>query len=348
MNKSLLATFVCTAGLLCTAAWSAPGEYWEITSKMEMPGMPMAMPATTIKVCIAKGAEKNPPPNKDCETTDVRTSGSKTLWKVRCNQNGEIMTGSGEMSGNADKSEGTTRLTGKSGGQNIDMTMTYQSRRIGGACDSDEMMNKVKSQMCDTSKFTSTVEWIGSAERFLKDQTACPGKKEPLCNAVRKDAVRDGGIYQMLVTEEKRNGGLIARSCGLDMEATTRTMCKSLTGSKVEAMASYCPAEAKAYRDAARKKACEGRSYTSKGDLAKCLSGTSTAATDDEAPAASTRSTSKGTSKGNAAAPDESQTQSGQGKSSSAAPAPAPTPASPNPADAVLDGAKKLKGLFGL
>lgn len=336
MNKSLLATFVCTAGLFCTAAWSAPGEYWEITSKMEMPGMPMAMPATTTKVCIAKGSEKNPPPNKDCEMTDVRTSGNKTLWKVRCNHNGEIMTGSGEMSGNADKSEGTTRLSGKSGGQNIDMTMAYQSRRIGGSCDSDEMMNKIKGQICDTSKY-STNDWIGNAERFLKDQTTCPGKKEPMCNAVRKDAVREAGVYQYLATIEKNNGGLIARSCGLDMEATTRAMCKSLPGSKVEAMASYCPAEAKAHRDAARKKACEGRSYTSKGDLSKCLSGASTdndsAASDQDA---APGSQSKGSNKGKAAA------------APTAAPTPAPTPAAPNPADAVLDGAKKLKGLFGL
>jgi hypothetical protein len=103
-----------------------------------------------MKVCIAKGAERDPKqaaPSKDCEMTDIKVAGNKSSWKVRCNQNGEIMTGTGEISGNSDKSEGTIHLNGKSGGQAVNMTQTYSSKRIGGSCDSDEAANRIRRPM---------------------------------------------------------------------------------------------------------------------------------------------------------------------------------------------------------
>lgn len=343
MNKFLLVALSIVASAFAPTAWSAPGEYWEVTTKMEMPGMPMAMPATTTKVCIAKGAEKNPPPNKDCEMMDVKVSGNKTSWRVRCNQNGEIMTGSGEMSGTPDKSEGTMHLSGKSGGQAFDMTMKHQSRRLGGSCDSEELVNKMKDQsnkmkeqMCDTSKFKSTVEWVNSAGLLLNDQT-CPGKKAPLCDAVRRDAVRDAAVYRQLVLTEKNNGGLVSKACGLNMEAATGAICKTLGRGNLDALAPYCPAEAKAYREAVRKKNCEGRSYTSRADLSKCLGGEATGEAEDEP----VRPQARG--KAGAVKPDDdaddTQFKTRQSK---------PQSDSPNPAGAVLESAKKLKGLFGL
>ena len=332
MKKLLIAGFACAVSTLSTSAFSAPGEYWEISSKMEMPGMPFAMPGSTVKVCIPKGAEKDPrqaAPNKDCEMTDIKMSGNKSSWKMRCNMNGEVMNGTGEMSGNAEQSEGTVHLNGKSGGQPVDVTMSHKSKRLGGACDSDEMMNKIKGEMCDTSKFTSTTQWINSAAMFMKGST-CPGKKEQLCNAVSQDAPRDAGVYQHLVNTEKSNGGLIAKGCGLSMVTMTKSICKTLNGKNVGTLASYCPAEAKAYRDEARKKACEGRSYTAKSDLTKCLSGQGATAT-MEVQDAAVESPSKGA-------------DSGQKTGMPSLPG---LPSMPNSAESVIDGAKKLKGLFG-
>jgi len=326
MRKLIGTSLLFFATAMAIPAFAAPGEYWEMTNKMEMAGMPFAMPATTTKVCMPKGNEKDPKytADKECQVTDVKVSGNKTSWKVRCDHKGEILNGSGEMTGTPDKSEGIIRMNGVSGGQKIDMTQTYSSKRIGGACDSEEQINKVKSQICDTTGF-ETAQWIGNAHLFLEGNT-CPGKKEPLCAAVRKDAPRDAGIYNMLVTTEKGNGGLIARSCALNMEATTKALCKTVNGNNVNTLAQYCPVEVKAYREEARRKACEGRSYTGKEDLSKCLAGKGNDASgsDDSAVSASTKV--KGT---------VSTTES----------KPAETPA--NPAAAVMDGAKKLKGLFG-
>jgi hypothetical protein len=114
---------------------AAPGEYWEITTKMDMPGMPMAMPATTVKVCIPKGAERDPKytAGKGCVISDLKTSGNKTSWSMRCDQEGQIMTGTGEMTGTPDNSQGKMHLVG-SGKQAFEMNQTYASKRLGGSC----------------------------------------------------------------------------------------------------------------------------------------------------------------------------------------------------------------------
>ena len=100
MNRHYLAVLGMLTGLLSVAAYAAPGEYWEVTNKMEMPGMPFAMPATTTKVCIPKGSENNPEKtsgDKSCKMTDIKTVGNKTTWKARCDRDGEVMTGVGEQ-----------------------------------------------------------------------------------------------------------------------------------------------------------------------------------------------------------------------------------------------------------
>lgn len=139
MGKTLrfsLALLFCT---FASAASAAPGEWWEIDSKTEMPGMPYSIPATTTKVCVAKGAASDPRQTMQdpaCKMTDVRTSGNKTTWKMHCVRNGEAMDGSGEFTGTPDNYQGVTRLKGTSGGHPIDMTSSYKGKRVGPACDS--------------------------------------------------------------------------------------------------------------------------------------------------------------------------------------------------------------------
>jgi len=121
-----------------SAAYGAPGEWWEVTSKMEMPGMPFAMPATTTKVCIAKGAVSDPHQSmqdKECKMTDIKTSGNKTSWKMRCVRDGEVMNGTGDITSTADSYDGTMHVSGKSGGKPMNMSTTYRGKRIGPACD---------------------------------------------------------------------------------------------------------------------------------------------------------------------------------------------------------------------
>lgn len=139
MNKISTIGLALLLGAYTSTATAAPGEWWEITSKTEMPGMPFKMPETTVRVCVANDAASDPRQtmqDKDCKMTDIKTSGNKTTWKMRCVRDGEVMNGDGEFVGNADSYKGVTRLKGTSDGQAIDMTSSYRGKRVGPKCDS--------------------------------------------------------------------------------------------------------------------------------------------------------------------------------------------------------------------
>lgn len=317
MNKHLTAMLAMLTGLLSAAASAAPGEYWEVTSKMEMPGMPFAMPPTTQKVCIPKGGENDPAKtsgDKDCKMTDIKTVGNKTTWKARCDRDGEVMTGVGEQTTTAKGYQGKMRFSGKSGGQDVDMTMAFSGKRVGGKCDSEEQVKAMKAQVCDTSHYRNTAEWIGSANLILQPGAACAEQRKEFCEAVRKDAPRDAQTYSALQMQEQHQlGGIsIAKECKLNMAATTKSICKKLNADNYDELSAHCPTEAKKFREDQRRKECEGRSYTARTDLDKCLNAASSS-DDDESGDAPAKS----------------------GKSSD------------GPASKALEGAKKLKGMFG-
>lgn len=123
-----------TASLINPASVLAAGndELWEVSTKMDMPGMPMAMPAQTVKVCMKKGNEKDPnialPKNEgqDCKMSDVKVSGNKTSWTTKCTGDNP-MTGSGEITAGNGSYAGKMNMHSGDG----DMTMAYEGKRIG-------------------------------------------------------------------------------------------------------------------------------------------------------------------------------------------------------------------------
>lgn len=135
------------AALVSASTLAAPGEYWEITSKMDMPGMKFAMPAQTHKMCVPKGEERNPKSTQDkdsdCQMIDLKNSGNKTSWKMKCVHKGEPMMMEGESTHEKDSYSGKMHMSGKSGGRPMDMTQTYRGKRVGGACDTMEAVNKM-------------------------------------------------------------------------------------------------------------------------------------------------------------------------------------------------------------
>jgi len=347
--------------VLSGLALAAPGEYWEITSKMEMPGMPMAMPATTLKICLPLGGERDPrhTADKNCVVSDVVNSGNKTSWKMRCDHNGDIMNGSGEMTGTRDNAEGVMRLSGTSGGKKFDMTNSYKNRRIGGSCDTDEMANKMKgmaqAQSCDVGRFN--LEQKISLSYLMLDEKTCPGKKQPFCDSVRTEAVRDAKVYAVLVETDKKAKIQVAGACGINMAATTQAICRTVNEGNYGTLTRYCPAEAKLYQDSARRKACEGRSFTGREDLSRCLQGkqdsmmesTEVTESSDEAPQFKVRKKASNEVTAPSRVLDQAADTSpginaNPGFNNNPGANPNPTP---NPTESLLDGARKLKGLFG-
>lgn len=242
------------------------GEKWEIVTKSEMPGM--AMPAVTMNVCIKKGAEKDPANlmqrDNNCKVTDVKTSGGKTSWKMKCDNNGEVMTGSGEVKHKSDSFQGVSRMAGKANGADVDMTANYQGRRLGVACDTNDppevakisgdlgdMMGMVKAQMqsamaeqCEVSNYTPG-DLIST--RFFGPSAVCAASQKHACKVIAKEATREPDVYIKLVKRDETSDVSIATLCKLDMNATTKAICLKVNRSNFTELADYCPAEAKAF-----------------------------------------------------------------------------------------------------
>lgn len=104
--------------------------YWELISTMEMPGMPMKMPPTKIKHCYTKedvkDQKKAVTTDKNCTVTDLKQSGNKVTWKMKCTGK-NAGTFSGETVFKGDSYDSTMKM--QSQGQSMDMKV--KARRLG-------------------------------------------------------------------------------------------------------------------------------------------------------------------------------------------------------------------------
>ena len=106
---------------------------WEVKVEMQMPGMPMSLPAQTIRQCVtpqdAADPQKAAPPNprgrgpNDCKVSDYKIDGNKVTWSMTCSQ----MTGAGEFVYAADAYTGTMKMNM----QGQEMVMKYAGKRLG-------------------------------------------------------------------------------------------------------------------------------------------------------------------------------------------------------------------------
>jgi hypothetical protein len=141
LRNIVLSAIVCALALpLLAATPIAKAGKWESTIQMEMPNMPMKIPAQTVATCVTKeqaeNAENLIPKTGDkrggCTYTDVKVEGSTVSWKVVCEKSG--MTGSGSMTYHGDTYEGSMQM--KMRDQDITGKMTG---KFLGACDGTEI-----------------------------------------------------------------------------------------------------------------------------------------------------------------------------------------------------------------
>lgn len=89
MKKTIIAVlFALILPVTGYAADAMRDGYWEMTSTMDMPGMPMKMPPTVIKHCYTKedvkDQKKTITTDKNCTVTELKQSGNKVTWKIKC------------------------------------------------------------------------------------------------------------------------------------------------------------------------------------------------------------------------------------------------------------------------
>ena len=104
--------------------------YWELVTSMEMPGMPMKMAPTKIKHCYSKedvkDQKKTITTDKNCTVTDLKQSGNKVTWSMKCTGK-NAGTFSGETVYKGDAYDATMKM--KAEGQT--MNVKVKGKRIG-------------------------------------------------------------------------------------------------------------------------------------------------------------------------------------------------------------------------
>lgn len=132
-----------TAAALCLTAlpWAVSAQApvrdgrWEISTEMDMPGMPMKMPPVKTTQCITKEQANDPTAvvpkadqdkNSNCKVSDYKVVGNKVSWTLKC-EGKNAMSGNGEITYAADSYDGWMKMKMS----DTEMTMKYKAKRLG-------------------------------------------------------------------------------------------------------------------------------------------------------------------------------------------------------------------------
>jgi len=110
---------------------------WEITTKMEMQGMPMKMPARKHTQCLTKKnmlktmVPKEQDKKEECKITDQKISGNTVTWIMKCSGK-DAMEMTGKTTYHGDTFEGTiTMISNDPEEGKMKMINHISGRRIG-------------------------------------------------------------------------------------------------------------------------------------------------------------------------------------------------------------------------
>ncbi len=131
-SRTALALLVISLPALAYAEDASPMQegLWEISMKIEIPGLPFQMPPQTVQHCYTKKDLQEsagvPKQEGDCKVTDLKRTGNKVTWKTACK--GKDGSGTGEMTfKGATASEGMVKMD--AGGKAT--TTRYEGKRLG-------------------------------------------------------------------------------------------------------------------------------------------------------------------------------------------------------------------------
>jgi hypothetical protein len=126
---------ICAIFLFSAVSWAIdfnPGKY-EISSKVEIPGMSVTIPPQTITECMTEQdlVLKNNTPNQNCEIKDVKEVGNTISWKMKCTQEGQTIKSSGQIDYAGNSFKGTIIMNMGTQTGNMTTTTIIEGKRIG-------------------------------------------------------------------------------------------------------------------------------------------------------------------------------------------------------------------------
>jgi hypothetical protein len=104
---------------------------WEVTTRMEMPGTSMSMPAVTSTQCLTKKdfVPQGSQQGQECKITKTKVDGNTVTWTVKCSGQGGEVTGTGRMTYSGSSYKGTIEMTMTQ--SNMKMISHINGHRIG-------------------------------------------------------------------------------------------------------------------------------------------------------------------------------------------------------------------------
>jgi hypothetical protein len=149
-------------------------ELWEVSTQMNMAGMPAGMGSQKSQVCTEKGDPKKAMTrgNDKCKVKDFKQSGNSVHMEMSCPEGDAVM----DTTYNAAHSEykGTMKMTSKHG----DMTMTMAGRKIG-TCDAKQAKAEREEKVAAVHKQAAEGQAMLAAER-QKSIDACNRSPETM------------------------------------------------------------------------------------------------------------------------------------------------------------------------
>ncbi len=102
---------------------------WEITTKVEMPGMPMSIPAMKHTQCITQenAVPESSQPDQECQITDQKVVGDTVTWSMECDTPEGKSTATGNINYDGDTFEGTIKMKI----EGMEMIQNLNGQRIG-------------------------------------------------------------------------------------------------------------------------------------------------------------------------------------------------------------------------
>lgn len=256
--------------LLSACLLAAPviaDDKWEVTTSMEMVGMPFQMPPTTRTVCLPpgeQGNEKMVPADKNCKMTSFTNTGNTSRFRMECGAP-QKMTGEGEITRlGKDAYKGMMRAQGNFNGENADLTMKYAGRKIGSCPASENIQNQAKAAIAQQQAMVGqTCKQLADGMVWqMGDQMgqSCPTLKADICKKA-KTVFAKAADPEALRNLQKDRGDWreLAGYCGIDAGSLAAKACTTAKQQRLwGAVAEFCGSEAEALAE----QNCTGRSYT--------------------------------------------------------------------------------------
>jgi hypothetical protein len=292
MRMRLLAAVVLALPLV--AAAQNTGELWEITSQMNIPGMPAGMGGQTQRVCQGDDPERRAASDKDqkdCKVTDKKQTATRTTITMTCKQG--TMTVDQQYNAARTEFKGSIKMTSKDG----DFTMNTTGRKVG-ACnvqeanrERDEKIGAMKKQAAaaqaqgaaaqkqyaDTqikqcAAAVDNMQWNGLGvygQCYRKADANCKSSMDA-SNQMSPEIAKscNARVVEFCKRYQTQEGFLKAKGdenaaqmCGVTTASIKEAQCpKAAQSESLAFLGSYCPVEAKPIAQ----QHCAGRDYTSK------------------------------------------------------------------------------------